>query len=412
MGANEGITMRVLAKILTKESKEATASDDVDSEKLFRLIAEVSNTETDSHSHVVSEKFLKTMRGQLNSGKVPFIGDHNMEKMIGRSVSGKMEDGTRLIGDFDILRNWNYGVDTNEFIKGVEASMLTDVSGGFKIKAASCTICKKQAFISRKAESFEDKCWDHLPGRKYKSQIAKWLLEEGDLIEVSSVPSGANQNTEILDYTKQMMGDVEFFEKFEVGDDLSGILPFLDDTCELIKSYQEHPNSSIFLPKKIPTGGKTMSAELEQILATHIGKASTVFKELPTDQGDAVGKIVEGYQTLHDAHETLKSEVDDYKTKAESYDTYVDSRIEKALKFGIQADGEEFDKDSWERILKGYGDLQLVEIQSKKWEDAADKELGEEGATSKQSDEEAARRKSKPGDDSDEETAEEYEEYY
>ena len=301
MESNKGTPMKILSKILTKESKEATASDDVDSDNIFRLVSEVTNTAVDSHHHFVSEKFMKQMRTQLNTGKIPFVAGHNMNRVLGKCRSGKMESNdTRLIAETDVLRGWNYGISSDEFIKGVENEMLTDVSGGYRIKAASCTICNKQAYISRTAESFEDKCWEHLPGRKYKGKVAKWKLEEGEIIELSVVPVGANHNAEILDYTKQLVEETELLKGLDIGEDFGSILPFLDETHELLKSYKSNPSYSIPTKHK---GGGTMS--LEQTLATQLGRASTMIKELPSDQGEAVGKIIDAYNALNDEHTTL-----------------------------------------------------------------------------------------------------------
>ena len=396
--------MKILSKILTKESKDATASDDVDSDNIFRLVSEVTNNEVDSHYHFVSEKMMKQMRGQLNSGKIPFVAGHDLNKVLGKCKSGKMQDNdTRLIAETDVLRGWNYGISSDEFIKGVENEMLTDVSGGYRINAASCTICNKQAYISRSAESFEDKCWDHLPGRKYKGKIAKWNLEDGEIIELSVVPIGANHKSEILDYTKELAAETELLKGLEIGEDFSPILPFLDETYELLKSHKTNPVFSI------PKGSEKMA--IEQVLSMQIGRASTLIKELPSDQGEAVGKIIDAYSTLNDEHTTLKAEVDTYKEKAEAYDKYENSLIADALKYGIQAEGDDFDKEKWEKVLKGYGDLELVGLQTEKWKKEADEEFGKENGGGRQTDEEKAKHKSKSEEENEEADVDEFDGY-
>ena len=385
--------MKILSRILTKESQDATASDDVDSDKIFRLVSEVTNNEVDSHHHFVSEKFMKQMRAQLNTGKIPFVAGHDMDKVLGKCRSGKMQDNdTRLIAETDVLRGWNYGISSDEFIKGVENGMLTDVSGGYRINAASCTICNKQAYISRSAESYEDKCWEHLPGRKYKGKVAKWNLEDGEIIELSGVPLGANKKSEILEFTKQLADETELLKGLEIGEDFSIILPFLDETYEILKTHKSNPVFSI--PEK---GADKMANE--QVLATHIGRASTLIKELPSDQGEAVGKIIDAYSALNDEHATLKSEVETYKEKAEAYDKYENSLIADAIKYGIQAEGDDFDKEKWEKVLKGYNDLELVDLQANKWKKEADEEFGEENGGGRQTDAEKAKKKSESGDE-------------
>ena len=368
--------MKLSSSILTKESKELSVADGIDKEKEFRLLLKVSDTTLDSANHVVTEQLLTMFEKKLNKN-IPFLAFHDMEKPLGRTVRGYIENKS-LFAEVRVPRDWDYGVDTNQFIKGVEADVMTESSIGAKITDGECSICKKQIFISRKGEKFDDFCWDHRPGNTYKGKLAKWMLNKGDLIEVSSVTSGANHNTETIDYTRGLISETEALKGFEFDDEnLLSILPFLDDVADVIKS--QGAQRSYFLPSKKdgePEGDPDMSTELETKLATHLGKASTLIDGLPSDQADAVGKIIDEYQKLKGDHDTLKATADVNEKKAEKYDSSVDSIIDAALKSGAQAEGDEFDKEEWTEILKGYGNLKLVAKQKAKWDEIADEELG------------------------------------
>lgn len=393
--------MKLESNILVKESKELNVSDDIDKEKEFRLLMKVSDTKLDSQFHVVTKQLLEKFEQRLNN-RLPFVAFHDMEKPMGRSVRGFIKQNS-LYGEVRVVRGWNYGVDTDQFIKGVLADVMTESSIGARITDGECSVCNKQIFISRKGEKFDDFCWDHRPGRTYKGKLAKWMLKDGELIELSSVTSGANYNTETIDYTRGLISETDVLEKFEFGEDISCILPFLDDAVEVIKSAKDSPPSYFIPPKpgKKPEGDPEMANELEQKLATHLGKASTMIESLPSDQADAVGKIIDEYQSLKKEHETLKQTAGTNKDKADKYDKSVDSIITAALKSGVQAEGDKFNKEQWEAILKGYGDLTLVAAQKKKWDDEADEELGDPNG--RQSDENELRRKSQKSDETDEE---------
>lgn len=371
-------------------TEQANLSDGIDIEKEFDLIAEVSNTKTDAHYHMIMPDFLSKMADTMKKSKTPFLLDHNTQQKLGKSIDGYTvgeEMKMRAIGKFRIPRNWSLKVDTNEFIKGVENGTLDAVSVGIRVKKLDCSICKKPPPLTFSEVFFGDPkklCFNHRPGRKYKKEVAKWYIHDGSLGEVSSVYAGANYTAEIRDYTKMILSEAEAYKDF-TDSDLENIMPFMPEFSEIAKSYPtlagvdkefSFPQHLINPNPKTPTGGNDMDHEKE--LAKLIGQASTFMKELPDDPMKAIQKIVDECQKLHTDKTKAEANLAESKKKADKYDEYYNARIEKAIEFGVIAEGEDFDKEDWTEILKGYNKLSLVDKQMAKWAVEADEELPEE----------------------------------
>ena len=395
--------MRVENKILKYDTEGLTLSASINKETHFGLIAECSNKQPDSQSHIVAERFLKKMGQQLNKNRVPFIAYHDMRMPLGRSIRGILKevgDDTRVLGEFKIKRDWNFGADTNEFIKGVEDGTLEDVSIGAKVRDVTCNLCGKQAFISPKGQKHSDFCWDHFPGQVFDNKKAMWILNDGYLIEVSSVMSGANPNAEILDYTRSLASEIEAFNKFD-DPDFESILPFIDDASEVLKSAWDAGRQRSFFfdtsrnNKPHEPGGSNV--ELTEKLAKLQGQANTIIKGLPSDAVEAIGQVLNKHADLIEAHTALQNEKESLEAKAKQYDAYYDECVADAIKLGVIAEGEDFAKEKWTKLLKGYDDLSLVDLQKAKWKkDAATSAPEGEGRQS--SDEIPNSRKSTDGD--------------
>ena len=375
--------MKYPSKILNKASDRARVSENIP-ENEYRLMMEITNTQPDSHYHIITEDLVKKFKKQIN-GDLPFISNHEMGKPLGNFVRGYIDD-ERLIAEASVLRDWNYGISTNEFIKGVEGDKLKDVSIGARVKDVECNICGKQAFISRKARSYDEVCWEHRPGQVINSKLIKnktvyWIVNDGYLVEVSSVISGANHNAKILDHTKKMAEEIDLFSAFEADDTFfDDILPFLDDAADLMKSAIDDDPHYAHLLIKSKNGstsypnhnGGTTDMSLEQELAKLQGEASAFIDDLPDEPAKAVKAIIEKCKTLATENTTLKSDVDTHKADADKYNAHRDTVIEAAVASGVIAEGETFNKEEWTEILKGYSNLELIDKQEAAWKKDAE----------------------------------------
>ena len=381
-------------------SKSATAesnlSDGFDKENLFRLVAEVSNTKTDSHYHIVMPKFLENMGKSLKNNKIPFLLDHNKEQKLGKSIDGLTEGEDmkmRAIGTFEIPRNWDLKVDTNEFIKGVENGALDSVSVGIKVKDVTCNICEKQ--VAKSIFDFfmgdpKKICMEHKPGRTYNKKVSKWHLNDGVLNEVSCVYAGANFSADIIDWTKAFLSQTEIYKDI-TDNDVENIMPFMPEFSEIAKSHpgiiptQEYSFPDIFnLKSPTPSGGKNVDFEKE--LAKLTGQSSAFIKDLPDDPLQAMKKVVDECRIAKDEKADLETKVSELQAKADKFDEHYEEKVKKAIEQGVIAKGDAFDKDKWEQILKGYNDLSLVDIHLQQWTEEADGELPpEQGQQTKKS---------------------------
>lgn len=395
----------------------ANLADGIDTEKEFHLVAECSNTETDAHYHNIMPEFLGKMEKTLNKKKTPFLLDHNIEQKIGKSVKGYTEGEDmkmKLFGQFRIPRDWNLKVDTDQFIKGVENETLDAVSIGIRVSKVLCNICEKNAPTSIWDFFFpSDKtCVDHRPGRQYKSKLAKWLVYDGSLGEVSSVYAGANYKAGIVDYTKAFLSQTDFYKDM-TEEDLECVMPFIPEFSSMAKAFPMSMSDKEFSfpahlinpnPPKPPTnGGNDMDFEKE--LAKLSGQASVFMKDLPDDPVKAMQKVIEECQTLKTEKEETDQKLAAAEAKAKKFDEYYDSRVEKAIEFGIIAEGEDFEKDDWTEILKGYNNLKLVEKQLAKWEAEADEVLpAQDGPQAKVTPPASLKKKNEGGEGEEEET--------
>lgn len=399
--------MRVNTTILRKESVAASQAEGFDSEKNFVVIGVCSDSSPDSHHHVVHKDLLKKYEQALKTEKIPLIAYHDLKMPLGKSFDAYMQNDNGVVGKWVVPRNWNYGVDTNEFIKGVESGALDSLSVGSRIRDMRCMVkgCEKHAFLSRAAEHPSQKCFQHLPGRVYKGETAHWDIRDGYIFEVSSVTSGANYNAKFFDQTKQMAEEAEFMKSFELGHDgMDLLMPFIDDVSELLKSAYDPNKRTFFLPNPEPGGEPEGDeiVELKEQVAVVIGQASATFDNLPKDHAEALEHIVTEAQKAVKECTTLKAEAAANKEKLDAYEAFTNEKINEALKSGVQAEGEKFDKDAWEKILKGYGDLLLVEKQKSIWDEQADDELDDqEGGHIDHDDKSGKSKKSKKGADDD-----------
>lgn len=222
-------------------------------------------------------------------------------------------------------------------IDSIDAGILKEVSVGCAVGQLICSICKKEKAGCK-----------HIQGRKYDGQLCYTLLEKAtDAYELSlvAVPSQKGAGiTKMLDSNEK--GEVENMELFEKIKELTGVEVLATDTLEggLEKLAKALGSTAI------------MTATLEvkkEFLSADVVKAS-------------VGKEVTSEKALE-----MLTDYESLKARATEFDTLKSGLIESALKNGIKAKGEKFNREVNEKILKGlsYSD---IETMSHEWlEDAA-----------------------------------------
>lgn len=135
---------------------------------------------------------------------VAFLAGHNNRVLpFGYTLTGTLEAGTvtRVLADAYTLDNLELGgVKTRDFITGVKAGVVRDVSVGFYGGRWICSVCGRDMW-------HDWDCW-HIPGLEYEVKedgqnivrliLATATIEDAHLSEVSAVYDGATPGAAIL----------------------------------------------------------------------------------------------------------------------------------------------------------------------------------------------------------------------
>jgi hypothetical protein len=187
----------------------------ITAEELFTFSGEISNQSVDSWDTCMAESSLKNYAEDAQTG-VAFMNSHKHGTLpVGYSVAGQYVagDNPSVLADFYTVRNLDMsGMNTDSFIKGVNANLVRDLSIGFKEGPGflySCNICGLSMWD-----------WDcrHIPGMEYdvvtnpeadpSMQVTTQVLcfawvENARLSEVSAVFDGATPGAMIVKATRE-----------------------------------------------------------------------------------------------------------------------------------------------------------------------------------------------------------------
>ena len=380
--------------ILQKESADASRASGIDTEKEARIIAQCSDATPDYHNHVMDPVLLGKFAKSLEDEELPFLSDHSFstKNLMGRSVNGYTEgegDTMKVFGEWSIPKTSSKEI-IKDFLEGVDNGLYNAVSVGLNVIEARCNICSKHAFISRKAKKWSDICLDHYPGREYKKKKALWVLKDGRLLEVSNVVKGANPNAKYKEEALAMSEQIKSLDSLFKGADFDAVLPFVDDIHTIVKSQLQASNRTTGFSFPTDPSRKTEfiegdeKMELEEIqqeLSKMQWQAGLLVKELPDDPIKALQKVIsELDQSLKDKVEA-EANAAKYKEKSDKYDKLLANVVAKALKSGVEAEGDDFDKDKWEKMLTSYGDFDegigMIAAKRAEWDKKKEKTLPE-----------------------------------
>lgn len=161
--------------------------------------AEISSGVLDAYFTRMANSSLTNYAADLGTG-VAFQNSHRWAELgWGQSISGtRVPDGAVHGWFYTIPRLSLNGVNTDDFIAGVRAGLVRDVSIGFYGGRFVCSICGKDMLTD----------WEchHIPGIEYPlndtvSQLAIAIVEDARLSEVSAVYDGATPGAAILKAT-------------------------------------------------------------------------------------------------------------------------------------------------------------------------------------------------------------------
>lgn len=170
----------------------------------FFFAAEISSTRLDAYYTRMHPTTLKNFAAEAEAG-VTFQNSHRTLLGIGYSLGGAFIRGgegvSRVEADFYTVPGIKLSdLDTDNFILGVRAGLVRDVSVGFYGGIFRCSICQRDMMRD----------WDcyHVPGFTYaqsdedgrvlsESQAFAWI-EDAHLAEVSAVYDGATPGAAII----------------------------------------------------------------------------------------------------------------------------------------------------------------------------------------------------------------------
>lgn len=322
---------------------------DVKPEDVFTFSAEISNNMLDTYYTKMSLSSLKNYADDANKG-VALMNSHRRNELpMGYSLRGtfEMTDGTeetaRVIADFYTVRGLNLtGLSTDEFIKGIQSGIIRDVSIGFKGGDFICSICAEDMWSYR--------C-PHIPGVTYEivdnpdadpeSQTTReemcfaWI-EDARLSEVSPVFDGATPNAMIIKAEREI----------QAGRLSQRTRQFLE------QRYRVNFNKPIVIEAR--EGDENNMGEKSNSGAPEV--FNNVIAELRT------ASRFYGFKTVQISNEDevlavigeMRSEIDRLRPLEEQAREGATLRkllVEDAVKEGVRAFGDSFDKDGQTTML-------------------------------------------------------------
>ena len=314
----------------------------------FFWTAEISNDQIDSYfTHMLPSTLNNFVTG-ARAG-ISFLNSHRHNELpFGRSVDGRLiSDGQRqrVLADFFTLPGLNLnGVTTDDFIAGVRAGIVSDVSVGFHGGTHFCDICKTN-YMS----------WDcpHLAGMKFEVKDAGLVtctvsIDNATLSEVSSVFDGATPDATIQ--KAQRMA-----ENGELKPEAVRVLE---------ARYRVRLSTKRSFPAVKPERGRTM--DFEQI----VNQIREVLA-LPAD-GDVVAGVL-AVSTAPDKLRTVETQLTEARAKVAELEplaadgrVYRNDLISEALAEGVRAYGDKFNRATYEAALKS-ASLDLIRQMKADW---------------------------------------------
>lgn len=414
------LTDQELFQIVTdKFAREASALNIAD---IYFFPAEISNQNLDSYYTKMAESSLRNYSEDSNSG-VAFQNSHKSRELgVGYVIHGEyIEQDKRVLADIYTVRGikLNADLDTDNFIKGIEAGLIRDVSIGFKSGPGykeTCNLC---------GESYWSYDCRHIAGMMYEmaddptadptnqntnEQMAFVWIENARLSEVSAVYDGATPDAMILTKARreQRAGrlsgrlQTEIQKRFHIDlheprktfggseqrmDEKENERPILEDSQFEERSETNMTDLEKAQQAQIDAQAKTTLAEgraveAESKLTTAETRATTAEARVTELEAEirAGADGIDGLEIAADAKaedvvRSIRSHVDKIAPMAKQADGFRSSAIDEAVKSGIRLFGDAFDEEKRRATLSK---LELSEIQETAfdWDTRATEKFG------------------------------------
>lgn len=298
------------------------------SDGLFVWRAEISNDLLDSHFTHMAESTLRNYAADAQAG-VAFLKGHDWRAWpIGYSIDAAYEDSDgkkRVIADFYTVRGLG---ETDDLIKRMEAHILRDVSVGFHGGEMTCDLCSRGF-------------WDcpHIPGLKYeikegdtvRTQLATFTIDDARLSEVSGVFDGSTPGAMILK-AQERAAELTDMQRRHLEQTYRVSLPATKRAFAGVDTKQGQS------PGKVNRMNEEQFKRLAEIL---VGA-----KVVPEDQRETLDDA-----GALDAAGKLAKRLADLEPQAADGRQYRSDLVAEALAEGVRAQGQDFDKATYEPML-------------------------------------------------------------
>jgi hypothetical protein len=374
--------------------------------------AQISNTTLDTFYTHMDVSTLRNFASDAEAG-VAFMTSHDVRRLplgaslAGRFVNGRSGSPARVEADFFTLRGLNTnGVSADEFINGVRAGIVTDVSVGFYGGQVICDVCGR--------DLFDWDCW-HIPGletfvvdkdgnKTTERIIATAGIYRARLSEVSGVFDGATPGATILKAEREVREVLSRSADTKIRPEMVGLLeqryriklPALNRTFASVEVPKEEEQETVVsetqaqvAPEVVEPERQTDLAEVvEAIEARRSDDAAetevpstdnleTVVEETPqadTEEDEdmtttndtlraALAKAGVSVEDGNDVLDRAVAAIEDLPRLRALADTgrqYRADLIEETIREGIRAKGDDFAAETYRGLLGGIDDIDMI----------------------------------------------------
>lgn len=292
---------------------------------LYFWRAEISNDLLDSHYTHMAESTLRNYATDAQTG-VAFLKGHDWRSLpIGYSLDAAFEDGDakkRVTADFYTVAGLP---ETDDLIARMKSGILRDVSVGFYGGQMQCDLCGRGF-------------WEcpHIPGLKYevkegdtvRTKLATFTIEDARLSEVSGVFDGSTPGAMILKAQERSN---------ELTDTQRHILE---------QRYRVKLPASTRAFAGVETGQKPREEEEMTVDAKKLNKMLTLARILPDDAHDSDDLAV-----TEAGINLAVTRIKELEPQAADGRQYRSDLVAEALAEGVRAQGQNFDKATYEATL-------------------------------------------------------------
>lgn len=305
---------------------------------------------------------------------VAFLAGHNNRVLpFGYTLTGTLEAGTvtRVLADAYTLDNLELGgVKTRDFITGVKAGVVRDVSVGFYGGRWICSVCGRDMW-------HDWDCW-HIPGLEYEVKeegqnivrlvLASATIEDAHLSEVSAVYDGATPGAAILRAQQEAeRGRVNTHQAQLLEQRYRINLPgqrIVVPGSDIPKERTVDPEQTAAGAGEVPVVEPVEEPTAEAVQPDSPVEGVEVAPETPTAEViEAAAERLRSIDSQVDAHAAIRgllgigdgvevlAAVRALQTQAEDGRAYRANQIDAAIAEGVRALGSDFDEDAYRAML-------------------------------------------------------------